>query len=86
MIKRASNGKFAPEHPLEGYEQTPEHIAKVKLAAQRRANLMYRKISVCGVVYPNVSQASKATAVSSRALQRYAESDCIIFQQVFFID
>jgi hypothetical protein len=80
-------GRFQKGHRInEGRIHTPEHREATRQAALRRSTKVYRKLSVSGVVYPNLTQAAKATGISARALGMYARSDNNIFKHIFFIE
>lgn len=57
-----------------GYELSPDHKRKVRDAALVREATIRQKVSIGGVVYPNFTQAAKATGISARSIKRYAHN------------
>lgn len=72
-----NDGRFKLGHRPwnEGLSLSPSHKAKVRQKALEREATRNRKVVVGGVVYPNVTQASKAVGLSPRTVKRYAESN-----------
>jgi len=84
---RAPNGRFLPGIAQRDVDAlTPEHKERLREAARMRADMDYRAISINGVVYPNLTRASKEHQVAAATLRRYAKSDKAIYKHVFFVD
>ena len=58
----------------EGYVFTPEQRENLRQASLKREATIRKKVSVDGVVYPNVSQAARGSGLSPRSVARYASS------------
>lgn len=59
----------------EGYVFTSEQRENLRQASLKREATIRKKVSVNGVVYPNLTQAAKHNNLSARSVARYAVSD-----------
>jgi hypothetical protein len=67
----------------EGYVFTPEQRENLRQASLKREATIRKKVSVNGRVYPNLTQAAKATGLSARSVARYAVSSN--HKKVFYV-
>lgn len=59
----------------EGYVFTSEQRENLRKASLLREATIRKKVSVNGIVYPNLTQAAKANNLSARSVARYATSN-----------
>lgn len=58
-----------------GWECTKEQRENMRQASIKRESTIRRKVSIKGVVYPNMMQAANATGLSARTIARYCVDD-----------
>lgn len=77
---------FQKGHNLnEGRIRTPEVVARVRAAAFAREARIRKKVSVNGVIYPNITQAAKAVGVSPKSIANYIASTHDKHKDVFHV-